>query len=162
MLAAWLGVDSFMASAELSAKSEPMPARRIEVITGPERRREWSAEDKERIVAESYAGLDTVCGVARRHGLSPQQLFTWRREAKKRGAIQPIEPVAFAPVMVTAPAAAAAVPDKKRKAPRRTSRRADTETAPIVVEAGAILVRIGRGAETQAVAAILRALKGAS
>lgn len=51
MLVALAEMDSFIASAELSAKSDGVSARRIEVITGPERRREWSAEDKERIVA---------------------------------------------------------------------------------------------------------------
>jgi transposase len=88
-----------MADAELSA--EPRAAgRRIEVITGLVRRRGWSAEEKERIVTESYAGLDTVSRIARRNGLLPQQLFTWRREAKKRGAVQPIGPMSFAPVMI--------------------------------------------------------------
>jgi transposase len=60
-----------MADAERNVKPEASTARRIEIITGPERRREWARADKERIVSESYGGLDTVCGVARRHGLSP-------------------------------------------------------------------------------------------
>ncbi len=72
--------------------SEPMlmskglvePVRRIEVFTGAGRRRAWTGEEKARIVAESCAGDDTVCGVARRHGLTPQQLFTWRRQARRR------------------------------------------------------------------------------
>lgn len=149
-----------MANAERSAKPEPVPARRIEVITGPERRRGWSAADKERIVAESYGGLDTVCGIARRHGLLPQQLFTWRREAKKRGAVQAIEPMSFAPVMVAAPPAAGF--GGKRKMRRQAARRTGADAASIVIEAGAILVRIGRGAETKAVEAILRALKGSA
>jgi transposase len=149
-----------MASAERSAKPEVVGPRRIELITGPERRREWSVEDKERIVAESYAGRDTVCGVARRHGLSPQQLFTWRRDAKRRGAVQTIEPMPFAPVVVATPARISAEPDGKRKAPRRATRRVDADASPIVIEAGAVVVRIGRGAETNTVEAILRALRG--
>jgi transposase len=47
--------------------------RRLEVFTGAGRRRRWSAEQKARIIAESYAKGDSVCAVARRHGLSPQQ-----------------------------------------------------------------------------------------
>lgn len=56
--------------------------RRIELITGPERRRRWSENDKARIVVESFSPGAIVSEVARRNGLSPQQLFAWRREAR--------------------------------------------------------------------------------
>src|SRR5271168_4882028 len=56
--------------------------RRIELITGIGRRRRWSREDKARIVVESLAGGVSVSEVARRHGLSPQQLFAWRHAAR--------------------------------------------------------------------------------
>ena len=56
--------------------------RRIELITGAGRRRRWSSEAKARIVVESLADGVSVSEVARRHGLSPQQLFAWRREAR--------------------------------------------------------------------------------
>ncbi|WP_245412373.1 transposase [Notoacmeibacter ruber] len=45
------------------------PVRRFEVFTGAGRRRDWSDEEKVAIVAESYSGLESVCAVARRHGL---------------------------------------------------------------------------------------------
>ena len=51
---------------------------RLEVVdTG--RRRRWSTDEKLKIVAESFAGLRLVSTVARRHGISPSLLFTWRR-----------------------------------------------------------------------------------
>jgi transposase len=56
--------------------------RRIELITGTGRRRRWSADDKARIVVESLQPGAKVSEVARRHGLSPQQLFGWRRQAR--------------------------------------------------------------------------------
>lgn len=59
------------------------PVRRLELFTGEGRRRSWSADEKAAIVAESYAEGESVCGVARRHGLTSQQLFTWRRLARK-------------------------------------------------------------------------------
>src|SRR3954471_3277667 len=59
------------------------PVRRLEVFTGAGRRRKWSDEDKARIVAETVASGDSVCSVARRHGLSPQQLFGWRRQLRE-------------------------------------------------------------------------------
>jgi transposase len=66
------------------------PVRRLEVFTGAGRRRSWSAEQKARIVAESYENGTTVCAVARRHGLTPTQLFAWRRLAREgAGAPRP-------------------------------------------------------------------------
>jgi transposase len=55
--------------------------RRIELITGTGRRRRWSSDDKARIVEESLKPGANVSEVARRNGLSPQQLFSWRRAA---------------------------------------------------------------------------------
>ena len=57
---------------------------RLEVFTGAGRRRTWPADVEARIVAESHAPGATACGVARRHGLSQQQLFACRREARHR------------------------------------------------------------------------------
>jgi transposase len=62
------------------------PVRRLEVFTGAGRRRTWRDEDKARIVAEIATSGDSVCAVARRHGLSPQQLFGWRRQLRESEA----------------------------------------------------------------------------
>ena len=45
----------------------------------------WTAEQKAQIVAESYESDEKVSAVARRHGLTPQQLFGWRPDARRRG-----------------------------------------------------------------------------
>lgn len=55
----------------------------IEVLSGPERRRRWSAAEKVAIVAETYEPGMTVSLVARRHGIAPNQLFTWRKLARQ-------------------------------------------------------------------------------
>ena len=47
-------------------------------------RRRWSAAAKERIVAEASEPGVNVSAIARSHGLSPQQVFGWRREAVRR------------------------------------------------------------------------------
>src|SRR5947209_13463763 len=88
-----------MSDTELLLKPETV--RRMEVFTGTGRRRRWTAEQKARIVAESHGCGETVCAVARRHGLTPQQLFGWRREAR-RGAEEAggKDGLAFAPVVV--------------------------------------------------------------
>ena len=70
-------------------KHMPEPVRRIEVFTGAGRRRSWSPEEKAAIIVESYGAGETVCAVARRHGLTPQQLFAWRRLARRSGSVLP-------------------------------------------------------------------------
>ena len=52
---------------------------RVEVITSAQRRRRWPAEEKARIVQETYAPGASVSLIARRHGIAPNQLFSWRR-----------------------------------------------------------------------------------
>ena len=52
----------------------------VEVITSVQRRRRWSQEEKQRIVAESARSDRTVLQVARAHGIAPNQLFGWRRQ----------------------------------------------------------------------------------
>ncbi len=62
--------------------------RRIEVLTGPGRRRRWSAEEKGRIVAETLEPGARVSEVARRWQVCPQQVFGWRREARMDAAAE--------------------------------------------------------------------------
>src|SRR6201996_504569 len=77
--------------------------RRIEVFTGAGRRRVWSAELKASIVAESYAGTGSVCDVASRHGLTPTQLFSWRRAAHGRLETPVDRDLDFVPALIDAP-----------------------------------------------------------
>lgn len=61
-----------------STKEKP-----VHVITSVERRRRWSAYDKKAIVEESFETGNTVSSVARKYGLSPSQLFAWRRKMEE-------------------------------------------------------------------------------
>jgi transposase-like protein len=55
-------------------------SRRIQVITGGERRRRWTAEQKREIAAESLQpGISPVV-VARRYGISSGLLYTWQQQ----------------------------------------------------------------------------------
>ena len=75
----------------LDHRLEPVgEVRRFEVITGVMGRRRWSADDRSRILGETLAPGAVVSEVARRHGLTPQQLFTWRREARKAAETLPV------------------------------------------------------------------------
>jgi transposase len=137
-----------MSDTELLLKSEPV--RRVEVFTGAGRRRTWTAEQKLRLVAESYAVGETVSAVARRHGLTPQQLFGWRRAAGRplatgRGEHGP----AFAPVIVEgAPSRASVVPPSGMPA--------------IEIVIGATTVRVPPGADVATLQAVLCAVKAMS
>src|SRR5580658_870021 len=52
---------------------------RMEIITRGERRRSWTADQKSQIVAESLGPELTPTEVARKHGISTGQLYTWRQ-----------------------------------------------------------------------------------
>ena len=56
---------------------------RMEVLEGPTGRRSWPDDLKARIVAESFEPGVRVRDVARRHGLAPQHLSTWRSLARQ-------------------------------------------------------------------------------
>jgi len=131
------------------------PVRRIEVFTGAGRRRVWSKADKAAIIAESYAGADTVSGVARRHGLTTSQLFAWRRAAQSRTAVERTP----APMFVPAVLEAASLPATSTKRPRRRGRRSSENAGLIEIEFNGVVIRAGRGADTKTMAALIHALK---
>jgi len=128
------------------------PAQRIEVFTGAGRRRIWLDEEKVRIVGEIASSGDSVCAVARRHGLSPQQLFGWRRRLRDAEAASAGSGgLEFVRAVVDAdPPAVASRGDLRLKA---------EIAAPIEVEIGDVKIRIGRGADAATLAMVLRALK---
>jgi transposase len=63
----------------------PNESPRIEIITGHERRRRYSAEHKLRLVEETLQPGVTVSAVARLHGVSPSLLFKWRQLMSEGG-----------------------------------------------------------------------------
>src|SRR4051794_759287 len=75
-------IDSTEASAPSTHMSAHMSARtqRIEVITRSERRRRWSVEEKQAIVAESLEPSVSIAGIARKHGIGTGQLYGWRHQ----------------------------------------------------------------------------------
>lgn len=99
---------------------------RLEVLEGPTGRRSWPDEVKAAIVAESFEPGVKVSAVARRHGLTPQHLTSWRRAARKGRLVLPSEADgAFASILVEEAQAA-------RVGPGET----------ISIETGGIVVRV--------------------
>lgn len=119
-------------------------------------RRRWSLDDKARIVEETLAAGAVVSEVARRHGLTPQQVFAWRRAAR-RPSEDGDDPGAprFVPAVVEE---LTPEPVRKPRKPRRASRSGDA-TGLIELEIGGVTVRVGRGAEARTVTAVIHALK---
>ena len=81
--------------------------RRVEILTGPGRRRRWSAEDKARVVAETLDPVANISAVARRWQICPQQLFAWRREARASPSATRTR-TAFVPITMESGSATAA------------------------------------------------------
>ena len=147
-----------MTISELTVKSsDDEPARRFEVFTGTGRRRDWSDDDKARIVAESYESGATVSEIARRHALSPQQLFGWRRLLRR--APEPASSPMFVPAVVDA---VPLEPETVRQAAPRRRRAVARSSGGIEIEIDGVVVRVGTGTSPKTIAAVLSVLKGSS
>jgi transposase len=138
---------------ELLPKSKPEAVQRLEVFTGSGRRRTWSTEQKARIVAESYESGDPVSRVARRHALTTQQLFGWRRAAR-RATEASAKGLIFAPVVVDAAPPCV-------EAPTATTVRGEQATT-IEIALGIATVRFAAGIDSATLVAVLRAVRAAT
>ena len=119
-----------MSDTELTSMSEP--ERRLENFTGSSRRRSWPAEARGRIVAETVTGGESVSAVARRHGLTAQQVYGWRRQMDvERGAAS--GGLGFASVVVA--------------------------PATIEIEFGGMTIRVPPGSDGSTLRAVLQAAK---
>jgi transposase len=125
-------------------------------VLGAERRRRWSYDEKVRLVEETLQPGETVCGVARRHGVAHSLLFTWRRQARQgrlggdtAAALVPVEitPVA-APILSGAPQLASSSPAQRAR------------TGIIEIELGdGCRVRVDREVDVEALQQILELLR---
>jgi transposase len=138
---------------------------RVEIITGPERRRRWSDEEKLQLVAEACRPGNSVSQVARQRGISASQLFGWRRQALAKGLLSDHRPeqsavpaLTFAPVEIaeepTPDAREEVRPARRRKATRTSG------TIEIELESGD-RVRVEGCADAGLVARIITALRRA-
>ena len=113
---------------------------RVEVITGPERRRRWSEEQKRAIVAASLAPGAVVSEVARRADVGAGQIYRWRKELRTIAD-------GFAAVLIAPPETAATADGAARDEPA------------IEIEfAGKARVRIPGSVPSDLAAAVVRAL----
>src|SRR6516165_6105168 len=122
----------------------------VDIRVGVGRRRRWRAEDKGRIVAESYAPGAVVSEVARRHDITPQHLFAWRKAARAGRLTLPAEEAPmFVPVVRTIREVGA-------------EEAATTGPGSIVIEVAGATVRAQRGIDRGSLRDGLRAVKAAT
>jgi transposase len=146
--------DRFDHRVDHSDDTKPARLQRVEVITGVERRRDWPTEQKLEIVAESLVDGVVVSDVARRHGISPQQLFGWRaklRSAISASASTPAAIPTFAPVLVDESSS-------RRIAALEPPRQPDNASA-IEITLGSAIVRVRGAVDARTLAAVLKILK---
>jgi transposase len=119
--------------------------QRVEIITGTGRRRRWSTDAKEAIVAESFAPGASVSAVARRHDISPSLLFLWRRQATRGQVAERGDrgmPPGFVPVAITG--CGGQLPSE--------------EQAAIEIEVGAVRIRVRGTVDRKALCEVLAAV----
>lgn len=133
--------------------------RRIEVLTGPGRRRRWSAEDKARAIAESLVPEASPSQIARQWQICPQQLFTWRRQARAGLLVLPSD---LAALMVPESALVPIVADQPLPSPPRAPDVTAAPPGPIEIEIAGAIVRAPAGLDETALTTVLRAVRASA
>ena len=129
----------------------------VEVITSVERRRRWSREDKERLVAACFEADAVVSEIARAAGIHVSQLFRWRKKLCRIEEPKTETATTLVPVIVseTAPAVSPLQPEPPTTShPRR--KRSD-----VTIELGrGRRVRVDSDIDTDALGRILDCVLG--
>ena len=142
---------------------------RVEVISGRERRRAWTTEQKLQIVAESLEAGASPIAVARRHGIGSGLLYTWRQQMVRGelGAVVPQPTPGFACVEIVPTPASTAMPavagePEGEIAPSAEGLRLAILDQPDgrieIVLASGVVVRVGAAVDQGALCRVLAAL----
>ena len=127
------------------------PRGRVDIRVGVGRRRRWSVETKGWIIAESYAPGAVVSEVARRHEMSPQHLFGWRKAARAGLLTLPADEVPmFVPVV------------REGRDDGVTAAAGVIVSGAITIEIAGAVVRAERGVDLGWLQDVLRAVKAAT
>ena len=141
-----------------------MSARKaqVEVITRGERRRTWTPEQKREIVIESLGPGQSATEVARKHGISTGQLYTWRRQllSGSTAVITRVEPH-FAQVEVAPmpPAVVEELPVREPVQPMPVPQPCRPDGLIEIVLPGGALVRVDTEVDGRALRRVLSALQ---
>jgi transposase len=127
--------------------------RRIEVLTGPGRRRRWSEDTKARIVEETLVPGAVVAEVARRWQVCPQQVFGWQRERRLGGSVE-APSLGFVEIVPEAP--------RIEEEPSGSASTATRHVAPVEVRLAGAVLRNGPDTDAALLTMVLRALRAAA
>jgi transposase len=134
----------------------------VEIITGRERRRRWSIEQKLRVVGETHEPGARVSQVAARHGVCESLVFSWRRQVRE-GILVSVDAPVFLPVQMSEAASTVSpigpthLDEKSSSSVTRPRSRAGL----IEIELGdGRQVRVGNDVNLAALRRVLTALRG--
>ena len=142
--------------------------RRIEVLTGPARRRRWSVSEKARIVAETLIDGASVSEVARRWQVCPQQVFTWRREARAGHLVLPSEAavpageLGFVPIVAETPPPLPVTVGEDAVGPTAKCIAKAASTPIIEIKLAGMVVRVAAGTDCALLTEVLRAVRASA
>ena len=131
-----------------------------QVLVGPVERRRWSAADKARVVADSFAPGVGASEAARRWHVSRRQVYTWRGAAQagllplspEQSGVSPPEP-AFVPIVAEPALIATPSPAHLAVAPA-------SACVPVIeIEIAGAVIRVPPGLDDGLLAAGLRAVR---
>ena len=114
----------------------------VEIITGRERRRRWSVEQKFQVVAETHEPGARVSQVAARHGVCESLVFSWRRQAREGVLVSADVPI-FLPVQMSEAASQAVV------SPSRPNEKSSSVVTPPRLQSGLIEIELGDGRQVR-------------
>ena len=132
---------------------------RVEILVRADRRRSWTQEQKRQIVAESLGPELTPADVARKHGISTGQLYTWRRQMVSLCSAASTRPVPrFAAVELSGPPAMPSTPMAPASAEPPSPTRPEG-LIEIVLPDG-VSLRVDAQVDARALRRVLGALQG--
>ncbi len=135
----------------------------VEIITGRDRRRRWSLQDKLRLVGEANEPGAMIRAVAARHGVSESLLFTWRRQARQGLLAQVLDHPVFVPVQTLMPTGTAlTLPDDRPGPASQPTSTTRSSCVPGLIEidlGGGRQVRVGCDVNLAALRRVLAALR---
>ena len=115
----------------------------VTVISGVERRRVWTDDQKLALIAAASAPGSSVAQIARDADLRPSQIYRWRRDLERDAASGVSATAGFAPLLIHA-----AGDDNAHRI-----------EGAIIVEVGGAVVRIAAGVSPALASAVVRSLR---
>ena len=151
-----------MSNVMLDARQEDDSYRRIELITGQRRRRRWTAQEKARIVAESFEEGANISEVARRNGVVRGLLTVWRHKLATAAGVKAL---GFVPVRIGSEGGPATADEPGHLPPAHTRPR-EMVSPPgqlrgvIEIEMSGVRIRVEPGVDAPTLSTVLSALRG--